>query len=361
MNKRWFYAVQLVLSMAIITVLAAGCAGSPSTSAPDSTATSSKSTSTPPASEFPADISGRVTIAETVNAKYQSGSHAWETIELTPLEGQICWIVDISVENKSYQDAVTASGWKIVVDDKVYDAQRPFMGIQSVYPLTVPLGGTGKTIIRFSVPDTLKVNDAKLCYQGQEPYSYGKLTGGEKVAVYDWDLKKVVLEEIKSSSAKPMIMRQIACLAEYPDQITVVLEPTKSTVADLTYKIAVKKGDVVRATTSISWAQVELQARQVKGFRFPATPDESQFYAMDRTQAGYAWKNLSKEFTVVTYTNTSSQMVEYIPVTPPFYKSWTFLWIILGIVILLGLFFGGFGEEKKKGYEYIIIIFKRER
>ncbi len=338
---------KLALTMLLLIISLAGCAPA-SIGPPVSSATHQPS-------QYPADISGRVTIAETVNAKYQSGTHAGETMEMTPLEGQIYWIVDISIKNKSYENAVTAAGWKIVVDSKMYDAQRPFMSIQSVYPMTVPVGETGETTIRFPVPNTLKASDAKLCYQGQEPHSYGKLTGGDMVAVYDWDLKKVVLEEIKSSSTKPIIMRQIACLAEFPDRITVVLEPTKETVADLTYKVAVKKGDVVRATTSVSWTPAELQARQVKGFQFPTTPDEFQFYAMDRTQAGYAWKNLSKEFTVVTYTNTTSQIVEYVPVTPPFYKSWTFLWIILGIFLLLGVILGG-----KKTADYIIIIIKRK-
>ncbi|OGO22997.1 MAG: hypothetical protein A2144_12425 [Chloroflexi bacterium RBG_16_50_9] len=55
-------------------------------------------------------------------------------------------------------------------------------------------------MIRFPVPDTLKVSDAKLCYQGEEPYSYGKLTGGDMVAVYDWDLKKAVPEELAKTT-----------------------------------------------------------------------------------------------------------------------------------------------------------------
>lgn len=148
----------------------------------------------PPASKYPADIIGHVTITETVKAKYPSGPHKGETMEMTPLEGQIFWIADISVKNKFYEDAVTASSshWKILVDDKGYEVPRPFTGIQSAYPLSVPMGETGKTTIRFSVPDTLKVSSAKLCYQGQEPYSYGKLTSGDKVAVYDWDLKRAV-------------------------------------------------------------------------------------------------------------------------------------------------------------------------
>lgn len=285
MQERWFYVAQLFFAL-LITTTTISCSNSPSS-------TTQGSINASQTSQYPADINGRVTMADVVTAKYPNGLNAGQTLEMQPVEGQTFWIVDISVKNNSYKDAIVADRtyWKIVANEKVYNVQNPFMNIQSVYPMTVSPGETGQTIIRFSVKDL---------------------------------------------STKPIIMRQIACLAEYPDQITVVLEPTRGAVAGLNYKITVKKGDTVRATTSFSWTQVELQARQVKGFRFPATPDESQFYAMDRTQAGYAWKNLSKEFTVVTYTNTAPQLVEYIPVTPPFYKSWTFLWVILGIILLLG-------------------------
>ena len=150
--------------------------------------------SLPPVSEYPADITGHVTITQTVSAKYSSGPYAGETMKMTSLEGKIYWIVDISVKNQSYENAVMAnsSHWKIVVDDKIYDAQRPFQSIQASYPMNVSIGETGETTIRFPVPEMLKVSDARLCYRGQEPYSYGKLSGGNKVAAYDWDLKAVV-------------------------------------------------------------------------------------------------------------------------------------------------------------------------
>lgn len=61
MRKRCVYAIQLVLSLVIITALTMGCAGAPSTSTPGSvTNPSSKSTLTPPASTYPADISGHI-------------------------------------------------------------------------------------------------------------------------------------------------------------------------------------------------------------------------------------------------------------------------------------------------------------
>ena len=178
MRKRWIYATLIVLSLVMACGLAISCA-----------VPSAKS---PPSSEYPADISGHVTIAEKVIAKYDRNKP--DTMELTPLEGEIYWIIDISVKNKAYENAVTASykDWKIVADDKVYDPQKPFADIWPSTDMSVPVGGTGETTIRFPVPKTLNVSSAKLCYEGQEPYSYGKLSGGDKVAVYDWDLKKVV-------------------------------------------------------------------------------------------------------------------------------------------------------------------------
>ena len=179
----------------IVCVLVVGCEKPPATS-------TTKSGPTETASTYPADISGYVTIAEVVQAKYDRDKP--DTMELTPLEGKIFWIVDISVKNNSYENEVATIPkgyrsdypcyhWKIIVDDRVYDAQEPFQGIPSAYPMSVPMGETGETTIRFIVPDTLKVSDAKLCYLGQEPYSYGTLTGGDTVAVYDWDSKKILL------------------------------------------------------------------------------------------------------------------------------------------------------------------------
>jgi hypothetical protein len=142
-------------------------------------------------------------------------------------------------------------------------------------------------------------------------------------------------------SVGPIIMSQIACLADSSDQITVVLEPTYEAIADKVYNIEVKKGDVLRAITSVSWAQQELQAKQAKGFQFPTTADEFQFYAMDRNQLGYAWKNLSEEFTVIEYAEGTStkykvpfSAVAPSPPSTPF--NWWFVWIpLVGLVLLV--------------------------
>jgi len=189
-RKRWDYAIQLTLSLVIITTLAIGCEGSLSTSAPGLV-------TTPPASEYPADIIGRVTIADFLHMRNLSDRHAGV--------GEVFWVVDISIKNKSYERAVTSDykDWHIAVGGEVYYLEGGLTQLlhlrdkTTLDDMNIPVGQIGQTTICFSVPDTLKVSDAKLCYQGQEPYSYGKLTGGDKVAVYDWDLKTVIEEDQK--------------------------------------------------------------------------------------------------------------------------------------------------------------------
>jgi hypothetical protein len=169
MRKGWIYVTQIALSLVIMCGLAISCAVP----------------STPPASEYPADISGHVTIAEKVK-------HSTVIAVPPNSDSNIFWIVDISVKNNTYSDPVEASletgygGWRINTNDKVYYPRA------SDEELSIALGQTGQFVLYFEVPRSLQINDAQICYQGQEPYSYGELTGGDKVAAYDWYLKRVV-------------------------------------------------------------------------------------------------------------------------------------------------------------------------
>ncbi len=180
MRKRRIYTIQIILSLAIVVGLVTGCAV-PSTTSPPS------STPAPPASKYPADISGHVTMAEKVKC--------FTAIAAPPhRDSDIFWIVDISVKNNTYSDPVEASlmtgygGWRITANDKVYHPR------QSDEELSIALGQTGQFVLYFEVPRSLQVDDAQICYQGQEPYSYGKLNGGDKVVAYDWGSKTVITE-----------------------------------------------------------------------------------------------------------------------------------------------------------------------
>lgn len=204
MRKRWVYAIQVALSLVIITALAIGCEGSLPTSTPGSvTAPPSKSTPTPPASEYPADISGRVTIAEKVRCN--SFKPISPNYPVPPnRDPDVFWIVDISVKNNTYSDPVKADflmgykGWVISANDKEY-IPRVGGSPGDNPPIDLTIGQTGKFMFYRTMPKTLQISDAQICYKGQEPYSYGKLTGGDKVAAYDWDLKTAI-EETKESS-----------------------------------------------------------------------------------------------------------------------------------------------------------------
>jgi len=143
-----------------------------------------------PASEYPADISGRVTIAEKVKCL--------TAIAVPPSrDSDVFWIVDITVKNNAYSDSVVASfqdcykGWVIIANDETF---RPVACGSYTEPMSLALGETGQFMIYFSMPETLHISDAQICYQGREPYSYGKLTGGDRVVAYDWDSKKVITE-----------------------------------------------------------------------------------------------------------------------------------------------------------------------
>jgi len=151
-----------------------------------------------PATEYPAQISGRVIIAEKVIAYYKTAQNPTR-MELTPPEGKIWWVIDISVKNMAYEEEILTSydRWAIEADGQVYYAKSYLDMIPAAYPMTVPTGQTGQTTSRFLVPDSLRVDETKLIYQCSEGISYGTLSGGERVPLYDWDSRTVIREPIE--------------------------------------------------------------------------------------------------------------------------------------------------------------------
>jgi len=166
----------------------------------------------PSASQYPADISGRVIIPERVIAKWSAD--APDPLELTHEEGKVWWIIEVSVRNKAYKEPITSryQDWPLKVSDGVYYAKSYQDQIRAAYPLSVPSGGTGQTTFRFLVPDTLKVGEAQLAYRGSEGVSYGALSGGERVPLYDWDSKTVINEPFETFwvYGKKMRLRTVA-------------------------------------------------------------------------------------------------------------------------------------------------------
>lgn len=140
----------------------------------------------PPASKYPADIIGHVTIAESLSRKEST---------FTPSENDAFWVVNVSVRNKTYENPVTGDyvDWRIVSSGEAYWIPE-LLKLDKPSSVSIPPSETGEALICFSVPCSLTLSDAQICYRGQEPYSYGRLTGGDKVAAYDWDLKTVTTE-----------------------------------------------------------------------------------------------------------------------------------------------------------------------
>jgi hypothetical protein len=140
-----------------------------------------------PGNSYPAEISGHVIIAEKMRCN--------TAIAIPPDKGEIFWIVDISVKNRAYGSPVEADfqkfykGWVITANGKTYN--RVVCGLHDENPpISLTVGQKGRFMLYFEMPRTLQVDNARICYQGQEPYSYGKLSLVDKVAAYDWHRKK---------------------------------------------------------------------------------------------------------------------------------------------------------------------------
>lgn len=273
--------IQIALSLVMVMGLATGCELLPSTLTPSSTPT-------PQPSSYPADISGHVTIAE----KVKSGT----AIAVPPnKEGDIFWIVDVSVKNNAYDGPVEASletgykGWEIIANDKVY-RPRASGSPKTHPPMSVALNKTGQFMLYVVVPDTLQISDAQICYQGQQPYSYGELTGGDKVAAYDWGLKKAIAVSRATNIATTESMWVSSVGTPFsiitgekhsPYNLIVELKPTKSALPDHKYIVELYENKEYRDERFISWNQPELNVLKKKLARFPITKDEYDAYFME--------------------------------------------------------------------------------
>ena len=201
MKKSYSYVIPIALFFVIISGLISGCEWlSPAL--------------TPPDSPYPADIIGQVVLTEYIQNWFMD-----EPSTLKPKEGNVFWVVNISVKNKTYpQPAIkTIAGheqvekvmwgywnWAIEADDKIFNPPEAFKVLTTPI-LTIAEGQTAKLVNCFEVPIDLKIENAQIVYQGQEPYSFGKLTGGNTVAGYDWELKKVTQAQASPTKKEPRI------------------------------------------------------------------------------------------------------------------------------------------------------------
>jgi len=167
MKDRFPHVIRLTLSLVMLMVMVAGCAQSSQTS------------------KYPANLSGRVTICEKMRLDgspilIPSGNPLY-----------VFWVVGISVKNVSYAQPIASAetmswftDWQIVSNNVSY--------AQSILPFcdpgsfNIPPGHSSQLNLVFSVPRTVAVEDAQICYKGQAPNSFGKLTEANTVVAYDW-------------------------------------------------------------------------------------------------------------------------------------------------------------------------------
>jgi hypothetical protein len=143
-------------------------------------------------SVYPAEMNGNVIIPEYLCL----GDTA---IRNNEGESKVFWVVEISIENKFYEQVISddCNNWQIEAGDEIYHLGEGLMSSLRTRDVTylekpeISTGQSGNMTFCFSVPDTLDVGDAILCYQGQEPCSYGELSGGDLVEAYDWNSKTV--------------------------------------------------------------------------------------------------------------------------------------------------------------------------
>jgi hypothetical protein len=187
MRRPWIYITSVLLSLVVLCGMTLSC--------------EVPSAISPPSSEYPADIIGHVTIAETVVVEGRT-----KEIELSAIGDRVWWIVDVVVKNKDYERPITATWnsslsmpvgeehwiWSIMIDGKVWSGLER-LDLFSPAPMSISKGQTGRTIFLFEAPN-IDPSDAQICYRGQEPYSYGELTGGDMVVAYDWDSQKALVE-----------------------------------------------------------------------------------------------------------------------------------------------------------------------
>jgi hypothetical protein len=159
-----------------------------------------------PTSSYPADIIGNVTVANTIVALNSKGIK--QEVQ-PPRSTDVWWIVEISVKNKEYQQPIFAtfdssiplpSGvgentvWDLVYNGQIWSGGQtgPFPNFYSHVQNAILQGQTGTIWLAFDGQTDFNSANIQICYQGQEPFSYGQITIGNTVASYDWDSKKAI-------------------------------------------------------------------------------------------------------------------------------------------------------------------------
>lgn len=171
MKERLVWTTRIALVLVMLMVVFAACTNS------------SQNSQSSPSSRYSASLSGRVTTAE----KMICYTHD----PMAPIGvGNIFWVVEISVKNVSYSQPISYYGLQIVANNVAYIPG--VLGNSFAEPFNVSLGQSAQLTLVFSIPRTVAVGDAQICYSGQAPASYGKLSKVSAISVYDCVAKSAI-------------------------------------------------------------------------------------------------------------------------------------------------------------------------
>jgi hypothetical protein len=160
----------------------------------------------------PAIIHGHVIIADKLQAL--------TAIPVPPNPNnneEVFWIVKVTFKNLSYGNPIVIrwdkcyEGWVIIGGGEIYKPNC-VGSITSDSSFNVAQGQSGEFTFNIIVPRSLTIDEAKICYQGQEPFSYGILSGGGAVLAYDWESKSVITNPLDNFmvAGENMQLRTIA-------------------------------------------------------------------------------------------------------------------------------------------------------
>lgn len=169
--------IRVPLSLVFVMMIVVGCGQSPENS------------------KYPANLSGRVTISEKIKT-------ANVAVPMPAGQGWVFWIVQISVKNVTYSNPITSNSggrhwyndWRIVANNAGSNVpwQLDVLSDFSPASFNIASGQSGQLTTVFVVPVEVSVENAQICYVGQDPSSYGKLTEINKVVAYDWTSKSAI-------------------------------------------------------------------------------------------------------------------------------------------------------------------------
>jgi hypothetical protein len=170
-------SIFLTLTLVMLMVMVSGCAQSPQTA------------------KYPANLSGRVTISEKMKSPNVP-------VAVSAGQGWVFWIVQISVKNVSYSNPITDhsagrswfNDWRIVANNAGSNVPWQYDVLSDFSPgsFNIASGQSGQLTMVFIVQGTTALEDAQICYVGQDPSSFGKLTEVKTVEAYDWASKTAI-------------------------------------------------------------------------------------------------------------------------------------------------------------------------